>query len=493
MKKYFKIINVTRRQLALFLVYLATIFLASAGIISLMTNAIVSPGGNNFVIYSENLYTISLILPLVFFVIFAITGLAILLTGKESYKYDNKLIQQTYKFKTLLAFIEFVQLIAWLFFLIILIAYFYPINKTIAQIYQEQIATADFTNRSIQTGLLSFISINNNFFADLKLSVLKYAATLPYFFNKDVFSLSNIIYFALYITLFIPFLKLSLFKPKQRALALIPFSGLVLSYLRSTRFNHEELITENNENLKWYQKILLSNKTVFQIKLTSTVVYLSFFFLVGVLTFTALASYFILTDGYGYTLIPSDTYVAAYSIDFLNYSISEKEILLSLFWWAAAIIMLIVFIVFSMGIILDDNPFVFPKAIRKNKYTLSLTLVVIEIAQWAFLLLVWIFFISNASWRIISSVEVVPAVYPTPEPVKPDLTNLIYSSSDLFTTTNLFFVALYLSWFLIYAKAGMFSKRTRIFMYIPFATLFFVPKHVIEKRKQVNKFNCRLI
>lgn len=69
-----------------------------------------------------------------------------------------------------------------------LIVYFYPIDKTISQVYQDQIASVDFANANIRSDLISFIKINNNFFADLKLSVLNYAATLPYFFNKDSFA-----------------------------------------------------------------------------------------------------------------------------------------------------------------------------------------------------------------------------------------------------------------------------------------------------------------
>lgn len=69
--------------------------------------------------------------------------------------------------------------------MLFLITYFYPINKNLTQIYQEQVAKADFANKSIRSGLASFIKINNNFFADLKLSLLSYATILPYFYNKD--------------------------------------------------------------------------------------------------------------------------------------------------------------------------------------------------------------------------------------------------------------------------------------------------------------------
>ncbi|ADB96852.1 unique hypothetical domain protein [Mycoplasmoides gallisepticum str. R(low)] len=42
--KFTKIINITRRQLALFLVFLGTVVFASAGIISLMTYALSDQG-----------------------------------------------------------------------------------------------------------------------------------------------------------------------------------------------------------------------------------------------------------------------------------------------------------------------------------------------------------------------------------------------------------------------------------------------------------------
>ncbi|MES3497490.1 hypothetical protein QMY45_03240 [Mycoplasmoides gallisepticum] len=219
-KRYFKIINVSRRQLALFLVYLATILFATVGIVSVMSYALVSPGGNNFTVYSEKLFKTSLVLPLIFFISFAISGLVILLTGKEGYRFSDQLLRQRFKFRILLTLIEIIQVVAWAFFLVILIGYFYPINKSLSQVYQDQLASLNFGNGSIKTGLLPYIHINNNFFADLKLSILNYAATVPFFFNKDMFSFANIIYFALYIALFIPYLKLSLFKKEVTKLIL---------------------------------------------------------------------------------------------------------------------------------------------------------------------------------------------------------------------------------------------------------------------------------
>lgn len=489
MKKYFKIINVTRRQLALFLVYLATLLFASSGIITIMTYGIAFPGGNNFVIYNENFFKTSLILPLVFFVIFAISGLVILLTGKETYKFDHKLIYQTYKFKLILSVIEIIQAIAWVFFLGVLIVYFYPIDKTISQVYQDQIASVDFANANIKSDLISFIKINNNFFADLKLSVLNYAATLPYFFNKDSFAFWNIIYFAFYIALFIPYLKLSLFKRNQRFLALVPFASLFLNLRTFNNFSQQdELIIPNETGLRWYQKILLSNKIAFQIKLTATVIYLSIFYLLGVLVFAIFAAFSIIKDGPGYTLIASTTYLNAYSIDFLR-NTSSEVVLLRTLRSVSSHIMMITFIVFSMGIILDDNPYVFSKAIRKSKLRLSLTLIAIELAQWSFLILVYLFYSRNGA-LIIGREEPMTVFGIITTSAKADQTGIIYSARDTFVTTNLFFVALYMSWFLIYAKAGIFSKRTRLLMYLPFATLFFVNKHVLKtNQKEQIKIN----
>ncbi|MFG4975240.1 hypothetical protein ACGIJJ_03875, partial [Mycoplasmoides gallisepticum] len=231
MENYLKIINITRRQLALFLVFLGTVIFASAGIISFMTYAL-SDQGFYFVIYDQMKFNISLILPLIFFVIFAVAGLTILLTGKESYQFSNKLIKNPNWLKIVILFVEIIQLIIWALFIIILMTYFYPINKSIDEIYQAQTSTVDFNNNTIYSGLLSFVQINNNFFADLKISILNYASILPYFYNKDSFTFWNIVYLTLYLSFFLAYVKLSLFKQKQRILSLIPFVGLI-SYLKT--------------------------------------------------------------------------------------------------------------------------------------------------------------------------------------------------------------------------------------------------------------------
>ncbi|SYV94227.1 Uncharacterised protein, partial [Mycoplasmoides gallisepticum] len=97
--------------------------------------------------------------------------------------------------------------------------------------------------------------------------------------------------------------------------------------------------------------------------------------------FAIFAAFSIIKDGPGYTLIASTTYLNAYSIDFLR-NTSSEVVLLRTLRSVSSHIMMITFIVFSMGIILDDNPYVFSKVIRKSKLRLSLTLIAIELAQW---------------------------------------------------------------------------------------------------------------
>lgn len=106
------------------------------------------------------------------------------MSGKESYQFGDKLLSREKLIKGLLLLNEIVQLFSWIIFLLFLITYFYPINKSLTQIYQEQVAKADFANKSIRSGLASFIKINNNFFADLKLSLLNYAPSCPIFITR---------------------------------------------------------------------------------------------------------------------------------------------------------------------------------------------------------------------------------------------------------------------------------------------------------------------
>ncbi|AFP78798.1 putative hypothetical membrane domain protein [Mycoplasmoides gallisepticum WI01_2001.043-13-2P] len=498
MEKYLKIINITRRQLALFLVFLGTVIFASAGIISLMTYAL-SDQGFYFVIYDQMKFNISLILPLIFFVIFAVAGLIILLTGKESYQFSNKLIKNSNWLKIVILFVEIIQLIIWALFIIILMTYFYPVNKSIDEIYQAQTLTVDFNNNTIYSGLLSFIQINNNFFADLKISILNYASILPYFFNKDSFTFWNIVYLALYLSFFLAYVKLSLFKQKQKLFSLIPFAGLI-SYVTTPNNLEQNVLSEpDTTGLKWYQKILASNQTVFKIKLTKTTLSLSLFYLASVLGFVIYAIAITFMYGIGFKLKPSVDVNNAYVYDFnrWNSQFNESELrLMTDFSTALMAFFIITFVVMSLGIILDKKPYTFGAVVGKNEVRLSLTLLAIDITQSLFYTLIFYFYVANAYHSLY------PLAVPLDLDLDPDLrgdtdrnnAGWLYGSQDLFITTSLVFVLTYLSWFLAYAKGGVFSRRTRILMYVPFASLFFVKYHVGNPKIRNNNINrCRLL
>ncbi|WP_350266985.1 hypothetical protein [Mycoplasmoides gallisepticum] len=492
MENYLKIINITRRQLALFLVFLGTVIFASAGIISFMTYAL-SDQGFYFVIYDQMKFNISLILPLIFFVIFAVAGLTILLTGKESYQFSNKLIKNPNWLKIVILFVEIIQLIIWALFIIILMTYFYPINKSIDEIYQAQTSTVDFNNNTIYSGLLSFVQINNNFFADLKISILNYASILPYFYNKDSFTFWNIVYLTLYLSFFLAYVKLSLFKQKQRILSLIPFVGLI-SYLKTPNKLEQNVFLEpDTTGLKWYQKILASNQTVFKIKLTKTVLYLSLFYLIFVIGFV---SYFITITfiyGIGFKLKRSVDVNNAYVYDFnrWNRQFNDSELrVVSDYRTALPLFFIITFFVMSLGIIFDKNPYTFGVKVRKNQARLSLTLLAIDIIQALFITLLILFLSANAYDKINPTVENKAL------PVDSDFNDpwSLYTGQDLFITSSLVFVLTYFSWFLAYAKGGVFSRRTRILMYVPFASLFFVNYHVVNKEISNSKsYRCQTI
>ncbi|WP_027122388.1 hypothetical protein [[Mycoplasma] imitans] len=489
--KFTKIINITRRQLALFLVFLGTVIFASVGIVSLMTYAL-SKQGFYFLIYDQMKFNISLILPLIFFVIFAVVGLVILLTGKESYQFSSKLINNPNRLKIIISFVEIIQLIIWAFFIIILITYFYPINESVDQIYQTQTSTVDFANNTVYSGFLSFVHIKNNFFADLKVSILNYASILPYFYNKDSFAFWNIIYLTLYLSFFLAYVKLSLFKQNQRLFSLIPFAGLI-SYFKSSNNLEENVLSETDKTgLKSYQ-ILASNQIVFKIKLTKTTLYLSLFYLASVLGFVIYAITITFMYGIGFKLKPSVDVNNAYVFDFnrwnRQFNVSELRLMTD-FSTALRAFFIITFVVMSLGIILDKNPYTFGAIVRKNKTRLSLTLLAIDIIQSLFCTLIFYFYVA-ATYDDFYPLAVQDKVIGE---IDSNYAGLLYGSQDLIITSSLVFVLTYLSWFLAYAKGGVFSRRTRILMYVPFASLFFVKYNVVNaKIKSKNINSCRLL
>lgn len=476
MKKYLKIINVTRRQLSLFIVYLLTTIFASIGILTLMNQSVLN-NGYWYIIYDQTKFNISLILPLVFFILFFAITLVILLTGKERYWFDKKLLNKPKRVKAIFSLNETIQLTLWAFFLIISITYFYPINQSIDQIYQTKISTVDFNNDQIHSGLLSFVNINNNFFADLKVSIINYAAIVPYFYNKSALIFWNIVYLVSYLSLFLVYLKLSVFKQKQRVLALIPFIGL-FSYLRSTnKLIQQPLFNQEEANLKWYQKILQSNKTVFQIKLTSTITYLSLVYLLSILGFAIFAISTAFIDANGYQLRSTNDN-SAYVIDLSSTASANEESWVRIIGTSLLLIPIVTLIGFTIGILLDKSPYLLSQKVRKNKLTLSLTLIIIEITQLLSLIALLYFFIFIPNILFVSSVSSTV--------VQVEARGIMLSKLDLFMIGISFMLVLYLSWFLIYVKAGIFSKESRILALIPFSSLFLIKKRVVESKEKIN-------
>lgn len=80
-KDTYKIVNVTRRQLAILILFLGTIIFVNLSILVLMNQATAN-GNNNYIIYDENKFKISLFLPLIFFILVSIIALFILVLGK---------------------------------------------------------------------------------------------------------------------------------------------------------------------------------------------------------------------------------------------------------------------------------------------------------------------------------------------------------------------------------------------------------------------------
>ncbi|AFP76322.1 putative hypothetical membrane protein domain protein [Mycoplasmoides gallisepticum CA06_2006.052-5-2P] len=279
-------------------------------------------------------------------------------------------------------------------FLLFLITYFYPINKNLTQIYQEQVAKADFANKSIRSGLASFIKINNNFFADLKLSLLSYATILPYFYNKDSLTFWNIIYVSLYLALLLPYLKLSSFKSKLRVLSLVPFLGLIFKLINSNQPNQLNLENERKTDLRWYQKLLLSNQVVFKIKLRFIIIYLTLIYIGSMVGFIAFWSYISLTDVFSYLIKSSDTVDNAYSLIYQSLSSNEHILLFDTMKNFVLTLLVAISIMFLIGIVINNDTFLFANAIRKTKVRLVIILVIIELVQVLFIFFAWKYFSS---------------------------------------------------------------------------------------------------
>lgn len=160
------------------------------------------------------------------------------------------------------------------------------------------------------------------------------------------------------------YLKLSVFKQKQRVLALIPFIGL-FSYLRSTnKLIQQPLFNQEEANLKWYQKILQSNKTVFQIKLTSTITYLSLVYLFSILGFAIFAISTAFIDANGYQLRSTNDN-NAYVIDLSSTASANEESWVRIIGTSLLLIPIVTLIGFTIGILLDKSPYLLSQKLEE--------------------------------------------------------------------------------------------------------------------------------
>ncbi|ULH67766.1 hypothetical protein [Mycoplasmoides gallisepticum] len=235
--------------------------------------------------------------------------------------------------------------------------------------------------------------------------------------------------------------------------------------------------TAHTANLKWYQKILQSNKTLFQIKLTSTITYLSLVYLLSILGFAIFAISNAFIDANGYQL-KSTNDNSAYVIDLSSTASANEESLVRIIGTSLLLIPIVTLIGFTIGILLDKSPYLLNQKVRRNKLTISLTLIAIEITQLLSLIALLYFFIFIPNILFVSSVS--SAV------VQVEARGIMLSKLDLFMIGISFMLVLYLSWFLIYVKAGIFSKESRILALIPFSSLFFIKKKVVESQEKIN-------
>ncbi|MDC4184386.1 hypothetical protein [Mycoplasma bradburyae] len=248
--KNLKIINVTRNQFIIFLLYIATMLFSSIGIFVLMLK---STGNewNTYVFLSKENWQISLFLPLFFLVVFSVVSLSILMFGNEQYEFSEQTKKNTKKLSIYLGLIEIAQMLVWILILLILITYFYPVDQGYESIYWNLKNNTDWNRDKLSNGLGSVIAINYNLFQDLKTSLIRYSVLFSYFYNRDSMIAWNIVYLVLYLSLFLTYFKLSLFKKKLKWLALIPFIGFIIYMNESSEINLKS-VNEKNESYKWY-------------------------------------------------------------------------------------------------------------------------------------------------------------------------------------------------------------------------------------------------
>lgn len=279
--------------------------------------------------------------------------------------------------------------------------------------------------------------------------------------------------------MFLPYLKLSSFKSKLRVLSLVPFLRLIFKLINSNQPNQLNLENERKTNLRWYRKLLFSNQVVFKIKLRFIIIYLTLIYIGSMVGFIAFWSYISLTDVFGYLIKPSDTVDNAYSLIYQSLSSNEHILLFDTMKNFVLALLVAIFIIFLIGIVVDNETFLFANAIRKTKVRLVIILVIIELVQVLFIFFTWKYFSSfgypSDQFDINDQVSTTWA--------KPTYSGGFYISTipSAILWANLLFASFYLNWLLLYLKSGIYSRWTKILILIPFAWIFFIKKQVFSR------------
>lgn len=102
--------------------------------------------------------------------------------------------------------------------------------------------------------------------------------------------------------------------------------------------------------------------------------------------FIAFWSYISLTDVFSYLIKPSDTVDNAYSLIYQSLSSNEHILLFDTMKNFVLTLLVAISIMFLIGIVINNDTFLFANAIRKTKVRLVIILVIIELVQVLFII-----------------------------------------------------------------------------------------------------------
>lgn len=108
--------------------------------------------------------------------------------------------------------------------------------------------------------------------------------------------------------------------------------------------------------------------------------------------FIAFWSYISITDVFGYLIKTSDTIDNAYSLIYQSLFSNEHILLFDTMKNFVIALLVAISVIFLIGIVVDNDPFLFANAIRKTKVRLVVVLVIIEVVQVLFIFFAWKYF-----------------------------------------------------------------------------------------------------